>query len=331
MSNNIDFVIMWVDGSDPKWINSYNENINNANSTSYTNPEMYRDYGILKYWFRGVEKFAPWVNKIHFVTCGHTPEWLNLNNPKLNIVRHDDFLDKTSLPVFNSRSIEINLHRIKGLSENFVYFNDDMFVIDRIKPNFFFKNGKPNDAMVMKYISNNKGIDHTILNDIGLINSTYSKKSILKNHLFNFINCKYSIKDIIKNMIFMTGKSFPSFINYHMPQPFTKSAFTAVWNIFEPILTKTSTHKFRDLTDINQYLIRFWTLVSNNFTPTNMNKDRLYLGLSEDNERIYNAIQHQSHKIICINDEEISVFEEVKNKLNDSFNQILPLKSNFEL
>ena len=44
----------------------------------------YRDWNNLRYWFRGVEKFAPWVRKIHFVTWGHIPDWLDTTNPKIN-------------------------------------------------------------------------------------------------------------------------------------------------------------------------------------------------------------------------------------------------------
>ena len=105
----------------------------------------YRDWDTLKYWFRGVEKYAPWVNKIHFVTYGHLPKFLNTNNPKLNIVNHKDFIPKEYLPTFSANPIELNLHRIKDLSEQFVFFNDDMFVINKVKSTDFFKNGKPRD------------------------------------------------------------------------------------------------------------------------------------------------------------------------------------------
>ncbi|MBQ6357217.1 MAG: capsule biosynthesis protein CapK, partial [Solobacterium sp.] len=37
----------------------------------------FKDWGLFKYWFRGVEKFAPWVNKIYFITWGHVPTWLD--------------------------------------------------------------------------------------------------------------------------------------------------------------------------------------------------------------------------------------------------------------
>ncbi len=73
----VDFVILWVDGNDPEW---------QASKAKYTadkgrdaSANRYREWENLKYWFRGVEKFAPWVNNVYFVTCGHYPEWLNLS------------------------------------------------------------------------------------------------------------------------------------------------------------------------------------------------------------------------------------------------------------
>ena len=89
MNQKIDFVIMWVDGSDPAWLEEKNKYLEKKIDTSNA-INRYRDMGLLKYWFRGVEKFTPWVNKVHFVTWGHIPSWLNTNNPKLNVVRHED-------------------------------------------------------------------------------------------------------------------------------------------------------------------------------------------------------------------------------------------------
>ena len=124
----IDFVVTWVDGNDPVWQAekakySPNKNADNRNV-------RYRDWDNMQYWFRAVEKFAPWVNKVHFVTYGHLPKWLNTDCPKLNIVKHSDFIPSQYLPTFSSRSIELNIHRIHGLSDKFIYFNDDMFILN---------------------------------------------------------------------------------------------------------------------------------------------------------------------------------------------------------
>ncbi len=112
MSENypIDFVVTWVDGNDPVWQAekakySPNKNADNRNV-------RFRDWDNMQYWFRAVEKFAPWVNKIHFVTYGHLPKWLNINNPKLNIAKHSDFIPQKYLPTFSSRTIEFNSYII---------------------------------------------------------------------------------------------------------------------------------------------------------------------------------------------------------------------------
>ena len=110
-TNPIDFVIIWVDGNDKQWqaekAKYDGKTVTNANSEV-----RFRDWDNLQYWFRGVEKFAPWVNKIHFVTWGHLPKWLDTTNPKLNIVNHKDYIPSKYLPTFNSHTIELNLSLI---------------------------------------------------------------------------------------------------------------------------------------------------------------------------------------------------------------------------
>ena len=143
--NKIDFVITWVDGNDPEWQKERNYYANVERARNEYNPARFRDWGVLKYWFRGVEKYTPWVNNIFFLTCGQLPEWLDTNNPKLKIVKHEDFIPAEYLPTFNSYVIEFYMHKIKGLSEQFVYFNDDMFVLRPIVSTRFFRKGLPCD------------------------------------------------------------------------------------------------------------------------------------------------------------------------------------------
>lgn len=94
--DKIDFVLPWVDGSDKDWIALKNKYKAAVNGELSHDPEAnadcrYRDYGLLKYWFRGVERFAPWVNRVFFVTCGQKPDWLDESNPKLRLVNHTDY------------------------------------------------------------------------------------------------------------------------------------------------------------------------------------------------------------------------------------------------
>ena len=94
---SMDFVIPWVDGSDPAWRAERELWLARERRDPFLakwndGEQRYRDNGLLRYWFRGVEKFAPWVNKIFFVTYGHVPDWLNTAHPKLQIVKHEDFI-----------------------------------------------------------------------------------------------------------------------------------------------------------------------------------------------------------------------------------------------
>ena len=109
----IDFVLTWVDGSDPDWLAQRREYQPGRGTDA--GESRYRDWDNLQYWFRGMEKFAPWVNKIYFVTWGHFPKWLNTAHEKIQIVKHEDFMAPAYLPTFNINSIELNFHRIKGL------------------------------------------------------------------------------------------------------------------------------------------------------------------------------------------------------------------------
>ncbi|XP_053209635.1 N-acetylglucosamine-1-phosphotransferase subunits alpha/beta-like isoform X2 [Panonychus citri] len=93
------------------------------------NVNRFADNDEFKYSLRSVEKFSPWIRNVYLVTNGQIPDWLDVNNPRLRLITHEDiFPNKSDLPTFNSVAIEIHLHRIPGLSEKFLYFNDDIML-----------------------------------------------------------------------------------------------------------------------------------------------------------------------------------------------------------
>ncbi len=115
-----------------------------------TRDVRYRDWDCLRFWFRSVEQNAPWVHKIYFWHRGHVPKWLNGNHPKLEIVRHEDYIPGEFLPTFNSPQSNSIFSPHPGLSEQFVYFNDDMFSLRKAgKPGQFFRDGKPLDMLCL--------------------------------------------------------------------------------------------------------------------------------------------------------------------------------------
>ena len=141
MRNNkidIDLVYLWVDGNDPKWQAKRNAFIGNTGETSTNCNGRFLDNDELKYSLRSVERYAPWVRNIFIIVDGQLPKWLDLANPKVNIIDHTDIMPPESLPCFNSLLIEKFLHKIPQLSEHFLYANDDMFINQPVFPNTFF-------------------------------------------------------------------------------------------------------------------------------------------------------------------------------------------------
>ncbi|CAN5300857.1 stealth conserved region 3 domain-containing protein [soil metagenome] len=144
----IDVVYTWVDGTDPDWDDARRATlarIEGTDSTAGTREASGRarflDHGELRYSLRSLHLFAPWVRRIHVVTAGQTPEWLDTDHPLINLVDHRELLPPDALPTFNSHAIETVLHRIEGLAEHFVYFNDDFLLGRPVRPEAFFSPG----------------------------------------------------------------------------------------------------------------------------------------------------------------------------------------------
>lgn len=141
----IDFVYTWVDSDDPVWRSKFSACVGQETKTSHASKLRYISRNELKYSLRSIFKHAPWVRNIYIVTDDQCPYWLK-DSDRVKIISHKEiFPDTAVLPVFNSHAIESCLHRIPGLSEKFVYFNDDVFLGQPVRPSDFFgPNGEVN-------------------------------------------------------------------------------------------------------------------------------------------------------------------------------------------
>ena len=137
----IDIVYTWVDSADAAWRARYARHSKQAHVVleSAANEERYADREELRYSLRSVERFAPFIRRIYIVTDGQRPPWLDPEHPRVQIVDHREiFPDESVLPVFNSHAIEACLHRIDGLSEHYLYMNDDFLFGNEVEPIDFF-------------------------------------------------------------------------------------------------------------------------------------------------------------------------------------------------
>lgn len=169
----IDLVYTWVNGADSNWLKDKKSHLqrepgnNTLSKKSYENIR-YKNLNELKYSLRSVEKYANFVRKIFIVTADQIPTWLKISHPKVHLISHKDIFPEPQgkyLPTFNSVAIELNLHRIPGLSEHFIYLNDDIFFGRKVHPEHFLtKDGKTKVFMRDKHLEKRKNIKPTNYN-----------------------------------------------------------------------------------------------------------------------------------------------------------------------
>ena len=332
---DIDIVVLWVDGSDPEWLKEKNKYSvkNDADGSIY----RYRDWDLLQYWFRGVEKFAPWVRKIHFVTWGHLPSWLNTENPKLNIVNHKDFIPEQYLPTFSANAIENNIHRIKGLSEKFVFLNDDTYIINKTTKEDFFLNGIPRDTVALNVHCPKKSLisQYFCINDTAIINEHFDYKKSFRENRMKWFSLKNG-RNILRTIALMKCPRFPGFWQHHLANAYCKSTFETVWKKEYDILDNTCKHKFREISDVNQWVFKEWQIAEGNFIPRSIKFGESFFidrdGIENVKPKVIKYITKQQGKMISINDGKMSEdeFENILIELKQSFEKILPEKSSFE-
>ncbi|WP_152191852.1 stealth family protein [Georgenia satyanarayanai] len=176
----VDVVYTWVDGTDPAWnaarLAALGVPADHRRTAEATHAARFRSQDELRYSLRSLEMFAPWVRRVHLVTAGQVPDWLDTDHPRLRIVDHRDiFTDPGVLPVFNSHAIESQLHHVPGLAEQYLYLNDDVFFGRPVAPGLFFhgnglakffpssalmdtRDHQPHDAPVTSAAKNNRAL-----------------------------------------------------------------------------------------------------------------------------------------------------------------------------
>ena len=130
----IDVVYTWVDGSDPDWLARLERTREQYRLTA---PRCIHSRPTGHVFGRGTSCATPsarwtcmrdWVRHVYLVTDDQVPTWLDTDNARITLVTHRElFEDRGRLPTFNSHAIESQLHHIAGLSEHFLYLNDDVF------------------------------------------------------------------------------------------------------------------------------------------------------------------------------------------------------------
>lgn len=327
----IDVVVTWVDMTDPAWQERFARHSGRQqNEKNGVSDARFRDNGFLRYWFRGVEKFAPWVRRIHFVTDGQRPDWLDTSNPKLHLVDHRDFIPAEFLPTYNSVVIERFMHRIPGLADRFVYFNDDFYIIAPVAPERFFRDGLPCDIAAQQWNPSWSQYYVTLKNNMRIINRAFDKREVMARDRDKWFHPSYGSRARWNRLLAPYGK-FVTLCTPHNAQPYLKSTFDEVWAEAADELNATSANRFRSSTDYTPELFRTWQICRGNFTPYNTYADTKMFPLMVRPKQAVRAIYEQRYSLICLNDNvHIRNYDELMGRITAAFEHILPEKSSFE-
>ncbi|MCO4292872.1 Stealth CR1 domain-containing protein [Solitalea sp. MAHUQ-68] len=307
----IDLVYLWVDGSDPQWMAKKIAVTGNANDNSEVNNKgRYFNNDELKYSLRSVEINAAWIRKVFIVTDNQKPDWLDLNNPKVKIVDHKDILLPEALPSFNSSVIEYFLYKIPGLSEHFLFANDDMFFNAKLSPNYFFsQDGLPIVRLKRKLFGKWHNRLKTLLGKkLGQYRQKVMDGAILVEKKF--------------------GKYYSS-LPHHNIDAYRKSDYQhAVEVIFKEQVTKSLGSKVRTYGDIHRSAFSFYSLAIGQAYLKHVGRtESSRILVYRHNFKKY--LDHYQPDLFCLNDDQ-HVNDENRERVKPFLEQLFPVKSSFE-
>lgn len=292
----MDIVITYVNGLDPVWQSDYEK---------YTNQPVlekrFRDWGTLRYLFRGIAENMPFIRKVHLVVSheSQVPEWIN--REEVNVVLHKDIIPAEFLPTFNCNPIEMHLHRIKGLDEEYLYFNDDVFPMLECKKSDFFRDGKC--FLGMSY--------HFFVWDM------------FKKICRNSDRLARRALGLRPRLCFLRPQ--------HTCTPMFKSECGEIYSLVPAEIAKTSISKIRNEDNLNQYLFLDYMYLKGRLVNKRLSKRHFSVGFVSG-KMLHKFITKPSHKLVCINDVQLSEerYTELRKALLDAFEERFPQKSKFE-
>lgn len=291
----MDIVITYVNGLDPEWQQEYAKHTNTP-----IVEKRFRDWGTLKYLFRGIARNMPFIRKVHLVVSqpSQVPEWLNCD--EVDVVLHKDIIPADLLPTFNCNPIEMHLHNIADLDEEYLYFNDDIFPLKPCQPTDFFRDGR------------------------GVLG--------MSHHLFAFD----MFKQICRNSDSVAREALclkPSrlFLRpQHVCTPMLKSEVQEVYTAMKDRILQSMTTT-RSAKNLNQYLYLDYMYLKGKIINERLSKKHFSVGVVSA-KKLRQFIDSPTHKLTCVNDVQLSEerYTELRQALIDAFERKLPNRSKYE-
>ena len=292
-SEGVDVVYTWVDGSVPAFQAALRRHASAELAEADSAPARlyrYRNNGELRFSLGSLLSFAPWVRRIHILTNGQVPSWLNSSHPRVHLVTHAEvFPEAEGLPTFNSNAIEMCLHRIPGLSRRFIYFNDDVFLGRAVRKSDFLLPG---------------GGQTVFLQDTLLPSDCWQGSARDRA-------CAYTQAILTR----LWGRpQAPRLLPAHVPQAYDRDLLAHLDTLLHDEFRRTATHRFRSGDDLVLSVLYAYTLheapeeQGRHEVQVLPDRSRQYYWLMLENKwlwmiRAYADILRKQPKFFCINDD----------------------------
>ncbi|MDT0490503.1 stealth family protein [Streptomyces griseus] len=306
----VDAVYTWVDGNDPAWQQrkaSAKGEVYHAESAS---DARFISRDELRYSVRSLHLFAPWIRTIYIATDDQVPAWMREDVPGIQVVSHREiFRDPTDLPTFNSHSIESQLHHIEGLSEHFLYFNDDMFIGRPVTPYSFFTPGG-----VARYFPSRNRIPQgpVVETDTPVDAACKNNRALLLERFGRVITQPME----------------------HIPYALRRSAIEEAERDFPQAWARTSASRFRAMTDLSptSSFAVYYAALTGRAQPSSMPFTYLQLAVPDLADRLQRLLDGRNQDSFCLNDafstpEDIEAQQEI---LDGFLNGYFPTPSPYE-
>jgi len=296
----VDAIITYVNNSDTTWLRSYVR----ATHTHNPNTCRFRSWGTLKYLFRGIETYMPFVQNIILVVSGKSqiPAWLDTSN--VRVVCHEEFIPKQFLPTFNSCTIESFFWNIPNLSDRVIYFNDDMFPTAPMSEEDFFTDDKPH----IKF----KTIEIT------------STANLYRQQ------CRSGMDMVTTALNLPEWKKSQIVRPYHITTAITKEGLNAIKELCGELIPK-SVSAIRTSRNVNQYIYAYWYYFTDNYIPETINYKYFEI-MDKTLTEILDTLNTTKYQMVCLNDSDrLKDYVKTRYLLQQGFEKKFPDKCKYEL
>lgn len=280
----IDVVYTWVNHEDPGWQSLKAQFQKPAKTKSGKHdsgsPDRFRNRDELKYSLRSLMQFAPWVRHIYVVSNCAPPSWLDVEHEKISWVGHEEIFPADALPTFSSHAIESRLQHVPGLSNHFLYMNDDVFLGRPTQPGDFF---------------HTNGISKSFLEEYGAVSGDLHEDDP------DYLNAARNGQALLERDFGHT----PTALHKHTPFALRKDVLLDIEEKYKVQVSKTTRSRFRSIEDIStaSFLYHHYAYFTSRATP-----ERVYSLLIKPHSTNYERMLSQMLSValkpfsFCLND-----------------------------